>query len=237
MDKSAIQKQALRLWPGSEVIQRALRGLDGELQAPVRTLKTTIAEIANMSQDDRSARWEIERDYDSDPRRRVSSIYLRLTTVDGHPFEERFLRFVPFGFFPAPTFHTDVPTAEEVRRQWNEGENDFQLSCFFPTDIYELAEALCNWCDNPRGKFPLRFQGDGTPDPVTRSVLTVRLLRRRDRPFYCDRPIIFEFRPVNRREAYQMEAGYWRAKGDEQRAQLAQEISERETSPTPAVDD
>lgn len=225
-----------RLWLGPEVIQRALRGLDGELPAPVRTPPATVAEIANLSQDDRSARWEAERNYDSDPRRRVSSIYLRLTTADGRPFEERFLRFFPFGFFPAPTFHTEDPAAEEVRRQWNEGENDFQLTCFFHTDIYELAEELCTWCHNPQGEFPFRFQNGGTPEPVTRSMLTVRLLRSRARTFYCDRPIIFEFRPVNRREAYEMEAGYWRAKGDEQRAQLAQEICEREPSPAPAGD-
>jgi hypothetical protein len=217
-----------RQWPGPEVIQRALRGLDGELPAPVRTPPASIAEIANMSQGDRSARWEAERNYDSDPRRRVSSIYLRLATADGHPFEERFLRFFPFDFFPAPTFHTEDPAAEDVRRQWNEGENDFQLSCFFHTNIYELAEELCTWCANPRSEFPFRFQSGGIPEPVTRSMLTVRLLRRRDRPFYCDRPIIFEFRPVNRREAYEMEAGYWRAQGDEERAQLAQEICERE---------
>lgn len=217
-----------RLWPGPEVIQRALRGLDGELPAPVRTPPGAFPEIANMSQDDRCARWEVERNYDSEPRRRVSSIYLRLTTADGHPVEERFLRFLPFGFFPAPTFHTDDQAAEEVRRQWNEGDNDFLLTCFFHTDIHELADELCAWCANPQGEFPFRFQNGGTPEPVTRSMLTVRLLRSRDRAFYRDRPIIFEFRPVNRREAYEMEAAYWRSKGDEERAQLAQEICDRE---------
>ncbi|MFO0945648.1 MAG: hypothetical protein U1D30_06850 [Planctomycetota bacterium] len=222
-----------KLWPGPEVIQRALRGLDGELPAPVRTSPAIVAEIANMSQVDRCARWKAERNYDSDPRRRVSSIYLRLTTANGHPFEERFLRFLPFDFFPAPTFRTDI--SDDVKRQWNEGENDFQLVCFFYADIYELAKELCTWCANPDGEFPLRIQSGGTAEPVTRSVMTVRLLRRRDRPFYCDRPIIFEFRPVNRREAYEMEAGYWRTKGDQERAQLAQEICDREPSAGSAV--
>jgi hypothetical protein len=220
-----------RLWDGPEVIQRALRGLEGDLPAPVRTLPSRIIEIAKMSQDERAKSWESERNYDSYPRKRVSSIYLRLTTADGRPFEERFLRFLPFSFFPAPTFETDEPTVEEVTRQWNEAENDFLITCFFGTDIHELADELCKWCDDPQNEFPFRFGSDGPPEPVTRSVLTVRLLRSRDHIFYRDRPIIFEFRPANRKEAYSMEAKFWQEKGDELRAKLAQEICEREVAP------
>jgi hypothetical protein len=219
------------IWPGTENIQRALRGLDGGLPAPVRVAPDAIAEIANMAAAEREARWRAERDYGSDPRRRVSSVFLRLSMPDGRPFEERFLRFFPFSFFPAPTFgNGDGVDAEELRRQWTEGENDFLFTCFFHTDIHELALELRNWCQNPQGEFPFRFQSGGTPDPVTRSMLTVRLLRRRDRLWHLDRPIIFEFRPVNRKEAYEMESNYWRSVGDERRAQLAQEICERQTS-------
>jgi hypothetical protein len=102
------------------------------------------------------------------------------------------------------------------------------LTCFFHTDIHELATELRNWCQSPTEQFPFGFQSGGTPDPVTRSMLTVRLLRRRERRWHLDRPIIFEFRPVNRREAYEMEANYWRSQGDERRAALAQEICDRE---------
>jgi putative transcriptional regulator len=150
---------------------------------------------------------------------------------DGRPFEEQFLGFFPFSFFPAPDFENgDGIGAEELKRQWTEGENDFLITCFFHADIHELALELRNWCQNPQGEFPFRFHAGGMPDPVTRSRLTVRLLRRRDRIWHLDRPIIFEFRPVNRREAYEMESKYWMSVGDERRAQLAQEICERHTS-------
>jgi hypothetical protein len=208
------------IWPGPENIQRALRDLDGSLPAPVRVAPEAIAEIANMSPAERDARWLGEREYEADPRRRVSSIYLRLVMPNGLPFES---------FFPAPAFEdADGFTGEELRRQWAEAENDFLITTFFETDIHELAQELRNWCHNPQGEFPFRFQSGGTPGPVTRSTLTVRLLRSRDRVWYRDRPIIFEFRPVNRREAYQMEANYWRSMGDERRAELAQAICERQ---------
>jgi hypothetical protein len=217
-----------RIWPGPENIQRALRGLDSESPAPVRVTPEAIGEIANMTADGREARWRAERNYGSDPRRMVSSVFLRLTMPDGHPFEERFLRFFPFSFFPAPSFENgDGVGTEELRRQWTEGENDFRVTGFFNTDIHECALELRNWCRNPQGEFPFRFQSDGTPDPVTRSLLTVRLLRRRDRHWHLDRPIIFELRPVNRKEAYEMESKYWKSVGDERRAQLAGEICER----------
>jgi hypothetical protein len=216
------------LWPGPENIQRALRGLDGESPAPVRVAPNAIAEIADMTPTDRGARWHAERHYGSDPRRRVSSVFLRMTTADGHPFEEQFHRFLPFNFFPTPTIQTDGSvTAEEVQRHWTEGESDFILTYFYHEDIHELTQELRNWCQDPRSEFPFRFQAGGVPNPVTRSRLTIRLLRRRDRVWYVDRPIIFEFRPVNQREAYEMEANYWRQRGDERRAELAQEICER----------
>ncbi|HYT92854.1 MAG TPA: hypothetical protein VEL76_29325 [Gemmataceae bacterium] len=216
------------LGTGSENVQRALSGLDGESPAPVRVTPDDFSEIANMTPANRETRWQAERDRGSDPSRRVSSVFLRLATPEGHPFEEQFLRFLPFTWFPAPTFGTEDPAKTELRRQWTEGEIDFLLTCCYHTDIHELAMRLQNWCQNPQGGFPFRFYPGGMPEPVTRSVLTVRLLRSRDRIWYRDRPIIFEFRPVNRKEAYQMEASYWRSMGDEQRAQLAQEICERE---------
>jgi hypothetical protein len=218
--------------PGQENIQRALRGLDSVSPAPIHMTPGAMAEIANMTQYDREARWQAERHYDVNPRRRVSSVFLRLAMADGRPFEERFLRFFPFSFFPAPSFENgEGVEADELRRQWTEGENDFLLTCFYNPDIHELALELCNWCKNPQGEFPFRFYSGGTPEPITRSILTIRLLRSRERRWYRDRPIIFEFRPVNRREAYKMEASYWQAMGDERRAQLAQEICDREVLP------
>jgi hypothetical protein len=217
------------LWPGPDMVQRALRGLDGAASAPIRVSPQAVAEIGGMTEAERAARWQAEEDYHSTPGRRVSSLFIRLTNSEGHPFDERFLRFLPFSFFPAPPFETDHPAgAEELRRQWTEGENDFMVTCFFDTDIHELATELRNWCQNPTERFPFVFQSRGTPDPVTRSRLTVRLLRRRERRWHLDRPIIFEFRPVDRREAYETEANYWRALGDSRRADLAQEICDRD---------
>jgi hypothetical protein len=67
--------------------------------------------------------------------------------------------------------------------------------------------------------------------PVTRSVLSIRFPRTRARGWHLDRAIIFEFRPVNQVEAYQLEAAYWRSVNDERRAELAEEIRARFATP------
>src|SRR5262249_5516219 len=138
----------------------------------------------------RTARWRAERDNASDPRRRVNSVFLRLSMPDGHPFEEEFLCFLPFSFFSAPVLTADdMRAAEEARRQWNEGEVDCQLTCYFASDIHVLAQELRNWCDNRRTEFPFRFESGGIPEPITRSACTVRLFQVRDRVWHRDRPI------------------------------------------------
>jgi hypothetical protein len=98
------------LWPGPDVVRDALRGLDGAAPAPVRVPPQTIAGIAGMTESERGARWHAEEDYHSTPGRRVSSLFIRFTNSEGRPFDERFLRFLSFNFFPAPTFETDHPS-------------------------------------------------------------------------------------------------------------------------------
>jgi hypothetical protein len=224
--------------PDSAGTLRALRGVEGALHAPLQVPRETIAAIANMTASARSLHWQgVRANVAEQPR--ISSVFLRMTTADGRPYEERFLRFFPFSFFPAPTFEVDDSSkAEEVRRQWDEAESDFLITGFFCPDVHELKRELVNWFQDPSSDFPFRFMTGGTPEPVTRSKLTVRLLRSRDRIWHRDRPIIFEFRPVDRRESYEMEAAYWQSMGDSRRERLAREICDREppsvTLPGPA---
>jgi hypothetical protein len=217
-------------FPGPGVVGRALQGLDAELPAPVHLLDESLAAIADMTPNDRAAHWLKERNDLSNSRPSFSSIFLRLTNQDGCPFEERFLRFLPFDFFEPTVTCDDASRSQEFVRQWTEGETDFTIISYFASDIHELALQLDKWCERPEGEFPFRFRSGGTPEVVTRSAMTVRFLKSRDRVWYRDRPIIIEIRPVNRKEAYQMEAMYWRSKGDDRRAQLAQEICDRENA-------
>src|SRR5262249_50691275 len=110
-------------------------------------------------------------------------------------------------------------------RIWNEADDDIIITCYFKPDIFELAQSLRNWCKKPNDEFPFSFSQEEKPDHITRSVMTIRLMKRRDHVWYHDRPFIFEFRPINRQEAYELEARYWQANGDKRRSELAQELS------------
>jgi hypothetical protein len=162
----------------------------------------------------------------------MSTLFVRITNPAGIPVEETFVGFHPGLLFPAPTVGEGSNYSQEQLSQlWESGQTDFRITSFFGSDVYELAQKLREWCDQG-GEFPFRFHfgTDGTPHPVTRSVLCVRLLPAIPRAWYRERPIVFEFRPVNRVEAYELEATYWRSVGDEARAALATEIRDRLTN-------
>lgn len=222
--------ELFRLGPWTTEVMRGFRGLDGDHPAPLFIPTERIAEFAALSASDRHAAWRQLRETQPSGPHRTCSMFLRITTDTGRPAEERFLRFFPFNVFPAPTIErNETMSAEEFTRRWEAGDEDFLVTTYFQTDIHDLSQALCEWCASPSGEFPFRFEPTSVNFPVTRSVLNIRILRARDRGWHLDRAIIFEFRPVNRAEAYQLEATYWRSVNDDRRAGLADEIRGRLT--------
>ncbi|HET6251183.1 MAG TPA: hypothetical protein VFE47_26105 [Tepidisphaeraceae bacterium] len=205
-----------------EILGTGFNGLDDRFLAPTLVPVETIREINRLPSDERAARWEAERSTAVVESRKAASLYLRLTTADGRCCDERFIRYLPFDVF-SPPFERDENLAEAFDK-WTDGTGDFLFTAYFAADVHELASALVKWCAD-LGEFPFKFR-DASPGPTTRSVLTMRVLARRDRTWHFDRPIIFEFRPVMRSEAYQMEADYWRSVGDDRRAGLAEELRE-----------
>jgi hypothetical protein len=225
-------RELFRLGAWTAEVLRGFRGLDGNLPAPLFIPVQHIAELGHLSASDRDAAWRQLRETPPDGPRRVCSLFLRITTDTGRPIEERFLRFFPFNLFPAPTVEgNETMSAEEFTRRWEAGDEDFLVSAYFQTDVLDLSQALREWCRSPSAEFPFRFEPSTMNSPVTRSVLNIRLPRARARGWHLDRAIIFEFRPVNRAEAYQLEAAYWRSVNDERRAELAEEIRARLTNP------
>ena len=103
-------------WPRAEAVQRAFRGMDGDLPALILTTPDEITEIAKMDPPDREARWQALRDASSSRRPRRSSLFLRLATPEGLPFEERFLHFFPFNMFPARNSREPIGQASKRQR-------------------------------------------------------------------------------------------------------------------------
>jgi hypothetical protein len=224
----------LGAWTGE--ILRGLRGLDGNLPAPLFVPIAEIAELGRQTASDRNAAWLRLREQPAPGPRRISSLFLRFASDTGVPVEETFLGFFPFNFFPAPTIDGGGQMSpEEFTQRWEAGTDDCVLTMYFQSDIYDLAYALREWSRDPSGEFPFRFLRDEVTFPVTRSALAIRFLRARDRLWHVDRPIVFEFRPVNRAEAYHLEANYWRSVNDHRRAELAEEISARVAGATPVA--
>jgi hypothetical protein len=221
-------RELFGLGPWTTEVLRGLRGLDGNPPAPIFVPVQRIAELGRLSASDRIAAWQQIRETPPDSSRRVCSLSLRITTDTGRPIEERFLRFFPFNLFPAPTIDgNQTMSVEEFTRRWEAGNDDCMVTAYFQSDVHDLSQALLEWCRSPSREFPFRFEPSAVNSPVTRSVLSIRLPPTRDRGWHLDRAIIFEFRPVNRTEAYQLEAQYWRSVTDDRRAELAEEIRAR----------
>jgi hypothetical protein len=218
-------------------ISKGLRGLENSLPAPVLLPRNEMTRAAELTPSERAARWQALRNRDRADVPRFSAIFLRLTNAEGRPFDERFLAYLPFQLFNPPTFkdEADPSPLGDWRQKWVDADDDFILTSYFVEDIHELSKLIENWCKTPEENFPVKFSGDSDPSVISRSMMTVRFLRRRDRIWHIDRPIVFELRPVNPEEAYEMEAGYWRSLGDDRRAELAHEICDRIRSTT-AVD-
>jgi hypothetical protein len=226
-----------RLGAFNAAVIAGLGGLDPVVPAPLFVPSQEISRLGSLSPSERHEAWQQFRGNPPGGRHRVSSIYLRMATDGGHVIEERFLGFFSFDFFPAPAIESNaVWSAENFRNAWDAAALDFVIQGFFEDDVHVLSQALLEWLRARKGEFPFRLEPNTVTSPVTRSALAIRLLRARDRVWHVDRPIIFEFRPVNRREAYRLEAVYWRSVNDERRAALADEIYSRLEGPPLASD-
>jgi hypothetical protein len=220
--------ELFRLGQWTNEVLDGLRGLDGNMPAPLFVAIGEIANVGHLTASHRNAQWQRFRESAAEGPRRVCSLFLRFATSTGTPVEETFLGFFPFNLFPPPTIQEGgTLSQEEFTRKWEAGQGDFLLTFFFETDVYDLSRALRDWCKARTGEFPFRFERNAMPSAITRSALTMRFPGVRDRVWHRDRPIIFEFRPVNRKEAYQLEASYWRSVKDNRRAELADEIRAR----------
>lgn len=209
---------------------RGLRGVDGDLPAPLFVPVEQLAECGRMSAADRSRWWLSRRETGQTSRAESCALFLRIVTPAGMAIEERFLKFLsrnPFGvpsIGPGGTF-----TQDELDRRWNGGEEEFLITAYFEPDVYEMARLLREWCRNPRSDFPFKFHFGpaSVPSPLARTGLSVVFPRALDRVWHRERQVIFELRPVSRGEAYELEATYWRNSGHPGRAELAEEIRAR----------
>jgi hypothetical protein len=209
-------------------VLRGFRGLDGDLPVPLFVPVERIAEFGRHSASERLALWQALRDVPVQDWPLHCSLYLRIANAAGLPVDESFLRFLPGHFFSAPTLDPGGSVSQdEFEARWQAGAEDFLMTSYFETDIFDLAQLLREWCRNPRAQFPIRLGSEDVPSPLTRSVLAIHFLRITDRIWHRDQPVVFELRPVNRQEAYALEAGYWRSVNDTRRAELADEIRAR----------
>jgi hypothetical protein len=217
-----------RLGPWTNEVLRGIADLDENLPVPHFIPVELLGDLGGIPASDRNAAFQRIREAPPGGPVRKSSMFLRITTDTGKPIDERFLGFFQFNLFPAPTVGSNERISQQdLARSWEAAEEDFVIVTYFQADVQVLSEALREWCRSRSGEFPFRFDSNAVNSPSTRTALTIRFLRARDRIWHLDRPIIFEFRPVNRAEAYGLEAAYWRSVNDERRAELAEEIRDR----------
>ncbi len=83
---------------------------------------------------------------------RFSTLYVRLVGSNGVPFDEKYVRLLPWSFFRAPKItiaEGQNITAEEFERRWEAAEDDIQLHSYFEADIFDLADVIQKWARSP----------------------------------------------------------------------------------------
>jgi hypothetical protein len=215
----------------SSAIGRGFRGLDKKTPIPMPAPVDELRALARRSQSECEAAWRARRQRGAQEMPRLTTLYVRLVGSNGGvPFDETYVRLLPWNFFHAPKV-TMVEghnvTVEEFERRWEAAEEDIQIHSHFETDIFDLADVIQKWARSPDGPFPLSGSSSGPMSPNVRTLMVARFLPAIDRIWYKQRPVVFEFRPVTRAEAYGQEAHYWRSISDHRRAELAEEIKAR----------
>jgi hypothetical protein len=207
---------------------RGLQGADGSLPFPVLLSQARLAEFGRLPEPERASEWEqLRRSAASDPPT-VCSVYVRISNEVGAAALEEFLCFLPRLPISPPILGEGAPMDQTTfEAHWRAGTEEFTITAYFETDVLEMARLLRAWCLDPSTPFPFSFNPDAISSPLTRTFATIHLPRVIDRVWHRERPVVFEFRPIDRAESYELEAGYWRSQGDNARAELAEEIRDR----------
>jgi len=167
----------------------------------------------------------------------ITTIYLRLSTVDSQDYYEEFLGLQRPSFsFNAPTITGEGISQEDFEEKWKSGDDDIEFDIFFQEDENETAQMLRNWNTDPSQPFSFRLSGEHNFSFV-KTRMSVKFERLIDRMWYLERRVTFRFRPVTKAERYHIEKEYWESEGDEERACLLNELlhnaiaEEERTSP------
>lgn len=219
----------LLLWDDRAV--SALEGLDKSLPLPLFLIRGQVEEVLSLnSHIDRQRWWQNIIDTPSEELRTYYSVYLRITSETGRIIEDSFLQFIHDNPFTPPTLEEGASlTQDELDSKWNTGSEDFKIQAFFDVELMDGVSSLIAWMKNPASDFPFKFEFDNEVRSISqdRTVISVVLNKIINKTWYMERPLVFEFRPINRYEAYDLEAKYWRSVQDYPRQLLAEEIRDR----------
>jgi hypothetical protein len=203
---------------------RVLAELDPEIPVPYLARKGLPERVVNAEPENRSAEFQAVKDLLTGEKPAVSSVTLRLATVDGQDYREEFLGCLPLGFhFNAPEIRGGAISQEELNRLWASGDENFKVSVVCREDVHDLAAQIRDWMGDTTQPFPIECNNDLQFHYCT-TRLEMEHLKHVDRLWYVERPVIFRLCPVMRAEQYRVEMEYWRSKGDELRAQLLEEL-------------
>lgn len=139
------------------------------------------------------------------------------------------LPFFPFG--PLTLAEGGTMSQEEFNLEWKKGETDFAISMGFGEDMFELGKAIEDWARNLNQPFPFKFDSSQQRCLRANTIANIVFLRKIDRVWHTDRTVKIILRPASTHEAYSSEARFWKERGDEARAELADEIAERFPKP------
>jgi hypothetical protein len=95
-----------------------------------------------------------------------------------------------------------------------------KLEALFAGNMWELAEEMRKWEEDPKRDFPFAVSGKDSDSPINQSVFELFVHPLIDRFWYVERPIVLRVRSASPIEQWDAEARYWDSVGDHERATL-----------------
>jgi hypothetical protein len=221
---------------GSQKIDLVVSSMTGTLNSPPPLFvpADVLKGVVEKAREDQTAFWHEMRESCASNSKVYTAMILEMANAVDEVVDEEFLEFFSGHVFTAPKVEPPEKQAE-VDELWAKGETSAQMSAYYHEDIFTLAEELRKWVDDRKLEFPFKFGSDSPTAPGIRSNLRIIFDPVINCVWHRLRNVRFRFRPVNQKEAYEMEAAYWEHIGDEPRARLAREIIGRNGSDAAAA--
>lgn len=210
-------------WVTQDTLE-SLSVMGDALPVPLFIKAEKLIAVARLPSEEWSAAWRDLMSMVKSDGFETTSVVLGMSYSGLSLADEEFLDCFPGRMSPTARVRPDVSMSqEELDKVLKNPTEPIILKAYYREDMFDLAERIRKWSADTSAPFPLTFDS-GEPSSIGfRTAFTTYFLPSVDRSWHKEWPVRFELRPVNQREAWELEVKFWRSIGDTQRAEIIEE--------------